>query len=401
MDKSSAPTYIDLFAGCGGLSLGLYKSGWAGLFAIEKNEMAFETLKHNLVDKNDHFSWPDWLPKQALDINYVLRKYRSQLEGMAGKVDMVAGGPPCQGFSFAGKRREHDERNSLVDSYLKFIQIIKPRVVFFENVRGFTVPFKKNSLGVGKAYSEIVSKKLTKLNYNVHGEIMNFANYGVPQNRERYILIGVMGDEPEKFFSQVKNKKANFLETLGLYRRTPVGSALSDLERIHGERPSTEFAGFSEGVYSKPRSGYQRLLRSSVDSDYPDSHRFANHNPETIRRFSMFITASETGNRRFKSLKKRLNIKKSCIRVLNRLKPAPTLTCLPDDYVHYSESRILTVREYARLQSFDDWFEFRGKYTTGGFRRLVEVPRYTQIGNAIPPLFGQQAGNALEVAYNG
>jgi len=77
-------------------------------------------------------------------------------------------------------------------------------------------------------------------------------------------------------------------------------------------------------------------------------------------------------------------------------KVSPTLTTLPDDYIHYCEPRILTVREYARLQSFDDWFEFRGKYTTGGKARCHEVPRYTQVGNAIPPLFGEQSGEVLK-----
>lgn len=75
--------------------------------------------------------------------------------------------------------------------------------------------------------------------------------------------------------------------------------------------------------------------------------------------------------------------------------PAPTITTLPDDYIHYCEPRIFTVREYARIQSFNDWFEFKGKYTTGGKLRTKEVPRYTQIGNAIPPLFGEQVGVTL------
>ena len=98
------PTYIDLFAGCGGLSLGLHNAGWKGLFAIEKSPDAFKTLKHNLIENKNHFDWPKWLPKSNHEINRVLEEYSQQLEKLKGKVNMIAGGPPCQGFSMAGKR---------------------------------------------------------------------------------------------------------------------------------------------------------------------------------------------------------------------------------------------------------------------------------------------------------
>ena len=104
--KKNKHTVIDLFAGCGGLSLGLYQAGWRGLFAIEKNEFAFETLRYNLIENKHHFKWPDWLPQTAHDINDVLKNYSKQLKDLRGKVDLVAGGPPCQGFSMAGKRVE-------------------------------------------------------------------------------------------------------------------------------------------------------------------------------------------------------------------------------------------------------------------------------------------------------
>ena len=114
-------TVIDLFAGCGGLSLGLYQAGWNGIFAIEKNTFAFDTLKYNLIDNNPHFTWPDWLPQTPHDINEVLEKYEKQLKALRGTIDLVAGGPPCQGFSMAGKRAEDDIRNNLVFSYIEFI----------------------------------------------------------------------------------------------------------------------------------------------------------------------------------------------------------------------------------------------------------------------------------------
>ncbi len=114
---SKKPTYIDLFAGCGGLSLGLHAAGWQGLFAVEKSPDAFKTLEYNLIEKINHFEWPTWLPKQALEINSVLDNYQTELQNLKGKVTLVAGGPPCQGFSMAGKRNEFDLRNDLINSY--------------------------------------------------------------------------------------------------------------------------------------------------------------------------------------------------------------------------------------------------------------------------------------------
>ena len=104
MKQDKKYTVIDLFAGCGGLSLGLYQAGWDGLFAIEKNANAFETLNYNLIKGKKHFAWPKWLPQSCLDIIEVNENYSEQLIQLRGKVDLVAGGPPCQGFSMAGKK---------------------------------------------------------------------------------------------------------------------------------------------------------------------------------------------------------------------------------------------------------------------------------------------------------
>ena len=126
--------YIDLFAGCGGLSLGLHNAGWKGMFAIEKSPLAFKTLEHNLIDNHDHFNWPEWVPKEANDINEILKKHKDNLFCLRNKVDLVAGGPPCQGFSSAGKRVEDDARNGLIKSYIKFIRIVQPKMIFFDYV---------------------------------------------------------------------------------------------------------------------------------------------------------------------------------------------------------------------------------------------------------------------------
>ena len=106
---------VDIFSGCGGLTLGLHKAGICGIFAIEKSVDAFETLQYNLIDRLHHFEWPDWLPRKAHDINQVLKAHRTELEAMRGQVDLLAGGPPCQGFSLAGRRRNSDRRHQLVN----------------------------------------------------------------------------------------------------------------------------------------------------------------------------------------------------------------------------------------------------------------------------------------------
>ena len=164
--------YIDLFAGCGGLSLGLYNSNhWHGVFAVEKSEDAFLTLKHNLIDNKSHFSWPEWLTKEHHDINELLEKHSRELEQLQGEIDLVVGGPPCQGFSLAGRRIEDDTRNTLVLSYLKMIELVKPKAILFENVKGFGLGFVQKGNGTtnskkrSKPMSEIVLEKMHNLGY--------------------------------------------------------------------------------------------------------------------------------------------------------------------------------------------------------------------------------------------
>ena len=184
MDKK---IYIDIFAGCGGLSTGLLNAGWKGLFAIEKNADAFSTLKYNLIDNKEHFLWPTWLPVQECDINELLKEYEEELQSLQGKVTLVAGGPPCQGFSMAGKRDKNDQRNKLVKSYIKFIKLVLPEVIIFENVHGFTVYFKDKK-GT-KQYSSYVERALKRLSYKTVHQIVDMSEYGIPQNRKRFIPI--------------------------------------------------------------------------------------------------------------------------------------------------------------------------------------------------------------------
>lgn len=389
--------YIDLFAGCGGLSLGLHLSGWKGVFAIEKSPFAFETLKYNLIENRKHFDWPSWLSISNHDINEVLDKYQEELKGLQGTIDLVAGGPPCQGFSMAGKRVENDTRNQLVFSYIQFIKLVKPKMILFENVKGFTFAFNKKTNKDAIPYSEVVINELKELGYNVKPHIIDFSKYGVPQRRKRFILVGIMGGNAENFEALLEELKTDYLNNKGIESFVSLQDAISDLFQQNGEVPTPDRKGFNSGIYGDINSNYQRMMRIGIDSkNIPDSHSFAHHNSFTQKVFANLIACYPTKGKRITNKEReQWNIKKRGLTLLNGDDVSPTLTSHPDDYIHYAEPRILTVREYARIQSFPDWYQFKMKYTTGGDMRKKEVPRYTQIGNAIPPLFAELAGRVL------
>lgn len=395
-------SYIDLFAGCGGLSLGLYNAGWKGLFAIEKSPDAFATLKHNLIERKKHFSWVDWLEKTNLDIDAVIRDHESDLKRLRGTVDMVAGGPPCQGFSMVGRREENDERNNLINSYISFIKLVQPKIIFFENVKGFTLEFKKNR-EKGKVYSEYIEEELNRAGYYVKGSLINFADYGIPQKRTRFILVGIRKKlakyqkaQTLKFFKHISIYKKDFLVNKDLPVAPKLSDAISDLLMKNGTADCPDCKSFQSGRYSETVNAYQVFMRNGLAEDIADSHRFAKHKSETSKRMEYILEYAARNKDIDKSIRDKYKITKHRLIALDGEEQCPTLTSHPDDSIHYLEPRILTVREYARIQSFPDWYEFRGKYTTGGERRRHEVPRYTQVGNAIPPLFGELSGLALK-----
>ena len=405
MDKKKQYTVIDLFAGAGGLSLGLYQAGWHGLFAIEKNPFAFETLKYNLIDNKKHFNWPEWLPKTNHDINEVLKNYSEQLMDLQGKVDLVAGGPPCQGFSMAGKRVKDDVRNQLVFSYIKFIKLVQPKMILFENVKGFTYAFNKKKKEGVEPYSQIVINALEGLGYAVKPHVIDFSEYGVPQRRKRFILVGVKEGlcSPNKFEQLLIKNRDAFLAERGLSITVTLQEAqeaISDLLRSNGELPTPDRKGFNSGKYGKRKlTAYEKLMRGDYPKTHevPNSHSFAHHKSDKQNCYKRLLAEyPERGKRIDGKAREGWGIKQRGITVLDPNTVSPTITGQPDDYLHYAEPRIMTVRECARIQSFPDWYEIQRKYTTGGQMRKIEVPRYSQVGNAIPPLFAEQAGNVLK-----
>lgn len=389
--------FVDAFAGCGGLSLGLLQAGMEGLFAIEQDAFAFSTLKHNLLsnDSEHKFAWPSWLPEEPIAIEKLIEDHREDLLSLRGKVDILAGGPPCQGFSTAGRRRANDPRNRLFKSYVELVQIIKPKIVLMENVRGFTINFKD------KESVDNYSKKLRDLlskDYKIHERLLDLSQFGVPQRRVRYFLIALhpsFGNTTP--FKVIEEMLPTFLRELSI--QTPVSSwaAISDLEvERGGTQESIDSKGFLETRPSTPRTNYQRLMAAGSKAN---DLRLARHSPDIAKRFADIIEACQAEGRLNTSigteLRQKYQLKKQALRVLDPDGPAPTVTSMPDDLLHYREPRTLTVRENARLQSFPDWFAFKGKYTTGGHRRRHEVPRFTQVANAVPPLAAQMIGRAI------
>ncbi|RQV10383.1 DNA cytosine methyltransferase [Burkholderia cenocepacia] len=401
------PTFIDIFAGCGGLSLGLMQAGWKGLFAIEHDKNAFETLRHNLVDRGRavKFAWPNWLPKTSHDVTEIIEHHRENLHKLYRKVDMVVGGPPCQGFSTAGRRDPADPRNRLVAAYLEFVKLVQPRVVLIENVRGITLDFEDDREPTGRInYSKKILAALSE-EYIVSSRMIDTSTFGVPQRRQRFFVIAVRKDWAKKIdgcpFESIERLRLPFLRSKGL-SGVPVSAkaAISDLEiKRNGKIESRDSIGFEDISYGRPLTSYQKLMNSNYGGVLPDT-RLARHRPEIISRFSKLIEICHADGRLNVSLSPELRasfgLRKCAIRVLDPENPSPTITSMPDDLIHYSEPRTLTVRENARLQSFPDWFAFQGKYTSGGERRRREVPRYTQVANAVPPLVAEAMGLALK-----
>jgi DNA (cytosine-5)-methyltransferase 1 len=419
MSFSAVPrTSVDLFAGCGGLSLGLHRAGWKGVFAIEKDPMAFETLKRNLLVKGAPYKgfelWPEWLSKEPHDVEDLLADgaMRRRLAALEGKVGLVAGGPPCQGFSVGGRRNGEDARNQLVHRLLEVVGLVRSPLVLVENVEGIARRFvSKPGSARDVSVAEHVVEELGELDYDAAYSVVDASDFGVPQVRRRVLIVGMRRDlfpgegAAELLPAVLEKVRRDMLRGMRLprQRKITVREAIEDLCG-EGRIVCPDSPGFDSATYREepPSSSYGKLMRRGIESsEIPDSHRLSKHG-DRIRAFYETAHATQPAGRLQKAFLLAQGTKKDKKVLLDAEAPASTITTHPDEFIHYREARNVTVREMARLQSFPDDFTFHGRYTINGPRRRYDVARCSQVGNAVPPLLARAVGLALlEVAAGG
>ena len=355
-------TSIDLFSGCGGMSLGFKMAGFHSIFASDVDENAGKTFVRNFPET----------PFMVKDICQITKKEVDKFTG--GVVpDVIIGGPPCQGFSLANKRRnkiKDDPRNRLFYQFVKFIDWYSPRAFVMENVKALL------SMKNGAVINTII-EEFTQAGegYNVRYQILCASDYGVPQMRERVIIIGLRNDlriEPS-FPAPIEGV-------------VTVDDAISDLPIIHSSE------GMEVQEYTmEPQNNYQRLMRR--DSHMVYNHVAMRHTRRLIERFEAIQPGQNlldvwdthgAVKRGAPNEKSQTKFSQNNQRVYGN-KPAPTIAAsFQSNFIHPHLNRNFTAREGARLQSFPDDFVFEGMRTKMSWEKGLS--QYQQIGNAVPVL---------------
>lgn len=501
------PYAIDLFCGAGGFSEGILQAGFDILFSSDRSPMVQETYvnRHQQLGLEEgvdtHFELADIKELTSERIFEVINNLRYGNIFKPGDIDVIFGGPPCQGFSRLGKRDASDPRNMLFHEYLRIIRDVRPRYVVMENVTGildmlmldFPSVVRDESYLGQNLVKEILEKELQELGYTLLDvKVLNAANFGVPQQRNRVVFLAYRNDvNPLEYPEPEELPEVTVREALsGLYNENEEDLSEFAHNRIQGETltksgeniPRDQITNMEESrhdiLVSQRFSLYQtgentravinrlkaeginlrdtrpELFNESLFQVNLDINTEAIHdtlvelnlfdNNFNARRWLHFtnrqlaILSSLMDNEKeytnvLKSLANRLNTsldqanafwervqpllnreydadtfhhllisgkitdkigeailtKKSIRTKLNPDSVSPTIVTLPDDFIHPYYDRVLTVREMARIQSFDDSFEFLGKRTTGGDKRSQETPQFTQVGNAVPPLLAR------------
>lgn len=377
--NDNALTSIDLFSGCGGLTKGFSMVGVRSIFASDIDENAAKTFCRNFPDT-------PFLCKSITDIE------KNEVdELLAGEVpDIIIGGPPCQGFSLANKRRnkiKDDPRNKLFYGFVKFINWYSPKAFVMENVKGLL------SMQNGEVIKTIMEEftNAGEFGYNVAYKVLVASDYGVPQNRERVILVGYRKD----LNLQPQHPKPYDLDHL-----VTVDEAISDLPQI-GAGQGTEVQEYPQ----EPQNDYQQLMRAN--STYVLNHVAMKHTPRLIARFEAIkpgqdlLDVWETHG----ALKRGAPSEKSTIKFHQnnqRLfgdRPAPTIAAsFQSNFIHPHLNRNFTAREGARLQSFPDDFFFEGMRTKMSWEKGLS--QYQQIGNAVPVLLAKAIAESVVEQLN-
>jgi len=345
---------LDLFCGCGGLSYGFEMSGYNVVLGIDNWSDCLETFEHN--HKNSKVL--------CADISKIEKKDIIEKIGDT-EIDIIVGGPPCQGFSLAGKRDISDTRNKLVLDYVKIIDSIKPKFFVMENVLGL-LSMKDEE---GNLVIENLKKEFEKIGYKISYKPLFAHHYGVPQKRQRVFIVGnnlgINFDFPKETHDDI-NKK--FIT---------VGDAISDLPLLNDN--------FGEEVVDyemSAKSEYQKAMRKN--SQKLKNHTKSNHSEQTVK---VIAFVPEGGNWRdlppeYQNIRSFSNTWR---RLDSRL-PSVTIDTGHRHHFHYKANRVPTVRESARIQSFPDEFEFKCSRTS----------QFKQVGNAVPPLLAKAIADSIK-----
>ena len=407
---------VDLFAGCGGLSLGLENAGFNPIFVDELNNDALESYlinrekKHPLLrDSRFHINNVKDLVTDKNRIPDLIKHFSEEygIDVNKGDIDLLVGGPPCQGYSNIGHRRSYsvDKKqlpsNHLYQDMAWLISQLKPKIFLFENVRGLLSARWESTSEKGGIWKDVVRTFSDLKNYTINHSLVYAKNYGVPQNRPRVLLVGVRNDIDISVWSSDPSNVANNFLPKESGNPPDLEDLLSDLVD-----PNFIYGGETNSYLVDPQTPIQKKLRKLPignkvlkAGDTLTDQQYSNHSETVRNKFKAMISNNGVIPDEFKT-------KKFAQRLLPKkwLSNGPTITAtsLPDDYVHFSQARTLTVREWARLQGFPDWYQFAGKRTTGGIRRAGnprdgifdrELPKYTQIGNAVPVALAEAIGN--------
>ena len=383
-------------------------AGFETLLFSEINKDAAATYKANrssdLVEIGDIYSFTD------KEIGILRSKWKNL--GI-NDIDLVAGGPPCQGYSGIGHRRTFQiekqdiPSNQLFHQMIRVINGFRPKMFLFENVGGLLTSKWTREGKSGEIFRDVLSEFINISGYTVRWQFVHSKDYGVPQNRPRVLVVGTRNDQ--RFLQGKPQKSEDTILAPSAIADGLLPKADHDypsIEELLGDLCDPSYLGkFSTDSYlTNPNNRFQRQLRTKKTGDILKKgdqltdQEYSSHAPRIVEKFAYMIANNG-------EIPEKMRTKKFAQRVLPRQwgagGPSITATSLPDDYVHYSQPRILTVREWARLQMFPDWYLFKGARTTGGRRRAGDpsigqwerdVPKYTQIGNAVPVELARKIG---------
>lgn len=362
------PTVIDLFSGAGGMAEGFRQAGFKNLMATDFDEMAAKTFKFN--HPNVPFLLNDL---RKIEVSQILEI--SEIK--KGSVAVVCGGPPCQGFSLAGQRIANDPRNQLFKEFVRIVDGVQPEFFLFENVAGL-VSMQKG------AVLHAILRELKSIGYQCDFDILNAADYGVPQARPRFIILGSrdkknLGFPPPTHFKNTPMNNKNSQNSFNLFfekNQYTVWDALSDLPKIAQGEGDEEL--FHSEIYNNE---YQLSRRGIRFPGMVFNHRATAHSERIISRYEAIPEGGDASQ-----VPENLRTKKTNVFKLHRDRPSRTVTCNHrTDLLHPIIPRGITVREAARLQSFDDDYRFFGNLT----RKAKWTTQDDQVGNAVPPLLAK------------